>query len=179
MPSDREFPPFSFNRRRYPAEDLPEQTQERLRQLAEGAHDAGNASVAANPSDPAFWMLLDGHESIPVVHLDSCYICRDPEFAAMGMPLCSPCPQCVRERMNLCAACRGTRGLPGGPLCQACEVKGYTGTLGHIAADDETCDECGYQHGPWDYGDDGTLTGMEPQKAWFIWSLKHPRQPEP
>jgi len=153
--------------------------QERLDNLARGALAAGNASVAANPSDPAYFMLLDGHQSVPVVDDDNCYICRDPEYAAMGMPLCSPCPQCIRERMELCPACQGTRGLPDGPLCTTCQVRGFTGTLGHIPADDETCTECEYQHGPEDYGEDGLLTNMPREKALFVWQLKHPGQEHP
>lgn len=157
---------------------LPEGEQERLDNLARGAFAAGNASVAANPSDPAHWMLFAGHQSIPVVQRDGCYICDDPEYAAMGMPLCYPCPQCIRDRMELCPACHGTRGLPDGPLCATCQVQGYTGTLGHIAADDETCDECEYQHGPWDYGEDGLLTRMPREKALFVYNLKHPTEPK-
>jgi hypothetical protein len=152
--------------------------QEWLGRLAAGAHAAGNASVAANPMDPAHVLLFTGYQSVPVVHLDGCYICEDPEFAAMGMPLCSPCPDCVRNRMELCPACHGTRRLPAGQLCTAYSGSGYAGTLGHIAADDETCDECGYQHGPQDYGEDGLLTGMPREKALFVYNLKHPRDPK-
>lgn len=68
------------------------------------------------PSDPAYWMLKDGFTSTPEVHKDGCYICEDPEFAAMGMPLCKPCPKCSAER-----------GEP----------------AGHVPADDECCDDCG------------------------------------
>lgn len=111
--------------------------QEMLGRLAAGAHAAGNASVAANPADPAFFMLFDGHATVPVVHRDGCYICEDPEFAQMGLPLCSPCPGCLREQ----------RGL------------------GHIPADDDTCDDCGHQHGPWDYDSDWLITGLPPGVA--------------
>ena len=45
-------------------------------------------------SDPAYRLLFDGHESTPVVYSPTCYICRDPEFAQMGLPLCRKCPQC-------------------------------------------------------------------------------------
>lgn len=44
--------------------------------------------------DPAFALLLDGHVTTPVVHRDDCFICEDPEFARMGLPLCRPCPRC-------------------------------------------------------------------------------------
>jgi hypothetical protein len=70
-------------------------------------------------SDPAYWMLKDGHTSTPQVYRDGCYICEDPEFAQMGLPLCRPCPQCMRNAEN-------------------------EGQMGHIAADDEVCDDCGY-----------------------------------
>ena len=35
------------------------------------------------PSDPAYWMLKDGFRTTPQVHRDGCYICDDPEFAAV------------------------------------------------------------------------------------------------
>lgn len=67
--------------------------------------------------DPAYKLLTDGVTSTPKVHRNTCYICEDPEFAQMGLPLCRPCPQCT-----------GDSDQP----------------KGHIAADDVTCDECGY-----------------------------------
>lgn len=73
--------------------------------------------------DPAYCLLTDDFTSTPVVHDDNCYICRDPEFAAMGLPLCRKCPECVRKG-------RGD---------------------GHIAADDNHCSACGYEDGPEDY----------------------------
>jgi hypothetical protein len=130
--------------------DNPEQ-QEMLGRLAAGAHAAGNASVAANPGDPAFWMLLDGHVSIPVVHDDNCYICRDPEYAQMGLTLCYVCPACLR-------ADRG---------------------MGHIPADDTACTECGEEHGPQDYDDNGLITGLSPERALAVWKLKHPGRENP
>jgi hypothetical protein len=39
-------------------------------------------------------MLYDEFTSTPVVHRDGCYICEDPEFAQMGLPLCRLCPAC-------------------------------------------------------------------------------------
>lgn len=73
--------------------------------------------------DPAYALLLDDFTSTPVVYEQSCYICRDPEFAAMGLPLCRKCPECVRQG-------RGD---------------------GHIPADDTSCTACGYEDGPGDY----------------------------
>lgn len=46
------------------------------------------------PNDPAYWMLSDGVESTPVTYSPKCYICRDPEFAQMGLPLCYKCYIC-------------------------------------------------------------------------------------
>lgn len=73
--------------------------------------------------DPAYWMLEDDFTSTPVVHDDNCYICRDPEFAQMGLPLCRKCPECARQG------------------------RGY----GHIPADDAACTVCEYEDGPGDY----------------------------
>jgi hypothetical protein len=73
-------------------------------------------SVPMSPGDPAYWMLQDGYTSKPKVYRDSCYICRDPEFAQMGLPLCKPCPRCM----------------------------GRETSTGHVPADDEECDDCGY-----------------------------------
>ncbi|EFC86499.1 hypothetical protein FrEUN1fDRAFT_0394 [Parafrankia sp. EUN1f] len=61
-------------------------------------------------------MMRDGHTTAPEVHRDGCYICEDPEFAQMGMPLCKPCPRCV------------SKGEAGG---------------GHVPADDTVCTDCG------------------------------------
>lgn len=120
-----------------------------LDRLAAGARDAGNASVAANPGDPAFWMLFDERVSTPVVHRDGCYICEDLEFAAMGLPLCRACPECIR-------AGRG---------------------LGHVPADDDQCDECDAQDGPWNYNDEGFVTGLSPEQAIAVWNATHPESP--
>jgi hypothetical protein len=51
-------------------------------------------SIKMKPDDPAYWMLFDGFETIPVVYREGCYICEDPEFAQMGLPLCRKCPVC-------------------------------------------------------------------------------------
>lgn len=45
-------------------------------------------------NDPCYFMLEDGHETRPETHNPDCYICRDPEFAQMGLPLCRKCPIC-------------------------------------------------------------------------------------
>jgi hypothetical protein len=51
-------------------------------------------SVPMKPSDPAYWMLSDEHTTTPVIYREGCYICEDPEFAQMGMPLCYKCSKC-------------------------------------------------------------------------------------
>lgn len=51
-------------------------------------------STKTRPGDPAYWMLLDGVETTPIVYSADCYICNDPEFAQMGLPLCRKCPKC-------------------------------------------------------------------------------------
>ncbi|WP_169541952.1 hypothetical protein [Nocardia jiangxiensis] len=75
-------------------------------------------------SDPAYWMLSNGHTSTPTVFDRNCYICRDPEYAQMGVSLCRPCPACTKKQ--------GTNA-------------------GHIPADDVECSVCGYEDGPGDY----------------------------
>ena len=74
------------------------------------------SSTQMRTDDPAYFLLQDGHTSTPVVHDPHCYICRDPEYAQMGMALCQPCPDCK-------AAGRGN---------------------GHIAADDSEWTVCGF-----------------------------------
>ncbi len=44
--------------------------------------------------DPAYWMLFDGVETVPTTYAAFCYICNDPEYALMGLPLCRVCPSC-------------------------------------------------------------------------------------
>lgn len=100
-----------------------------VRRYESGDSGALDHSVALKPSDPAFVLLLDDFTSTPEVHRDGCYICEDPEFAQMGLPLCRRCPDCVRNG-------RGD---------------------GHIAADDGICGDCGYEDGPQDYGENGEL----------------------
>jgi len=48
-------------------------------------------SIPMKPDDPAYWMLFDGVTTTPVVYSPDCYICNDPEFAQMGLPLCRKC----------------------------------------------------------------------------------------
>jgi len=56
-------------------------------------------SVPMKKSDPAYWMLeegLSGKREVKVseVYNKDCYICNDPEFALMGLPLCTACVVC-------------------------------------------------------------------------------------
>ena len=130
-------------------EDLTEEQRQMLGRMAQSATAAGNVSMAARPQDPAFWMLLDGHTSTPVVYRAGCYICDDAEFAQMGMSLCRACPECIRAE----------RGF------------------GHVPADDGACDECGEQDGPWNYDDQGFVTGLSPEQAIAVWNVMHPKDP--
>lgn len=68
--------------------------EDAVNRFYDGDRNALSHSVALKPHDPAFWMLTDGKTSTPVVHQAGCYICEDPEFAAMGLPLCMRCPRC-------------------------------------------------------------------------------------
>lgn len=77
-------------------------------------------SEKMRPSDPAYWMLKDDFISTREVYREHCYICEDPEFAQMGLPLCNPCPYCISE-----------------------------GKEGHVPADDECCDDCGKSLREW------------------------------
>lgn len=45
--------------------------------------------------DLAYALLSSGYTSTPVVWRGNCYICRDPEYAQMGLPLCRKCEECA------------------------------------------------------------------------------------
>lgn len=56
-------------------------------------------STPMKPSDPAYWMLEQGlrdpsKRSVPEAYRADCYICKDPEYALMGLPLCFRCAKC-------------------------------------------------------------------------------------
>jgi len=56
-------------------------------------------SIPMKHDDPAYWLLEEGLSGkrkmkFPSVFNENCYICRDPEFSLMGLPLCYPCPIC-------------------------------------------------------------------------------------
>lgn len=47
------------------------------------------------PDDPAQILLQDPNiYSTPTIYKEGCYICEDPEFAQMGLPLCFECFKC-------------------------------------------------------------------------------------
>ena len=51
------------------------------------------------PDDPAQLLVEQGRRdpskrSTPVIHQKGCYICEDPGFALMGLPLCTRCDIC-------------------------------------------------------------------------------------
>jgi len=53
-----------------------------------------------DPGDPAYFLLERGRNDpskrTPVIiKKDGCYICEDPEFSMMGLPVCKPCPVLV------------------------------------------------------------------------------------
>lgn len=50
--------------------------------------------VKMKKGDPAYWMLHDGITTSTDVYNPGCYICLDPEFAQMGLPLCYSCLIC-------------------------------------------------------------------------------------
>lgn len=71
-------------------------------------------SVPMQPDDPAYWMLEQGladpsKRSTTAVYSKRCYICKDPEFALMGLPLCYPCEKCkghVAADDTVCDDCK-------------------------------------------------------------------------
>jgi hypothetical protein len=70
------------------------------------------------PNDPAYWMLKDDFVTTPEVYKETCYICRDPEFAQMGLPLCKPCNKCgghVAADDSICDDC-GHDNIPDLPV---------------------------------------------------------------
>ncbi len=69
---------------------------------------------------PAEAMLFNDSytSSTDAEHDPNCYICRDPDFARMGLPLCRKCFKCQKAD-------------PPRP--------------GHVAADDSICTACGVE----------------------------------
>lgn len=75
--------------------------------------------MAREDLTPVEKMLYDDdYTSSTTVYDELCYICNDPDFARMGLPLC-------RE-------------------CNECKSKSDGKELGHIPADDSQCTVCGH-----------------------------------
>lgn len=85
----------------------------------------GPPITVTHPDDPAYALLMDDHTTTPVegVYRSDCFICRDPEFAQMGLPLCNECPDCTRRNDGKVA--------------------------GHVPADDPICSDCGFDYQEW------------------------------
>ncbi len=56
--------------------------------------DTGILITITQANDPAYSLLRDEVTTIPTVYRSGCYICEDPEFAQMGLPLCRKCEKC-------------------------------------------------------------------------------------
>lgn len=56
--------------------------------------ESGPMAAPTKRTDLAHALLEDDYTSTPVIHHRGCYICNDPEFAQMGLPLCRVCPRC-------------------------------------------------------------------------------------
>jgi hypothetical protein len=70
-------------------------------------------SVPLRKDDPCYWMLEEGlkdpsKRTRVTVYQDGCYICEDPEFSLMGLPLCYSCTVCgghVPADDSVCSDC--------------------------------------------------------------------------
>lgn len=65
--------------------------------LREAVQDAwGSGKFTPMPTDDFGQILIHSQESMstPTVYRDGCYICEDPEYSMMGLPLCYKCPEC-------------------------------------------------------------------------------------
>jgi len=69
--------------------------------------------TVTQPDDPAYGLLFTDHTTTPTIFRASCYICVDPEFAQMGMPLCWACVHC------------GGHVPADDDICDDCEQVGY------------------------------------------------------
>lgn len=59
------------------------------------SEESGIPITVTQTTDPAYLLLKNPLIfSTPVTHRRGCYICEDPEFAAMGLPLCRVCGVC-------------------------------------------------------------------------------------
>lgn len=70
-------------------------------------------SIPLKESDPAYWMLEQGRNdpskcTKSSVYDEDCYICNDPEFSLIGLPLCYPCGKCgghIAADDSVCCVC--------------------------------------------------------------------------
>lgn len=91
------------------------------------------------PNDSAAWMVQKGlsdpaaRSQQHVARRPGCYICEDPEFELMGLPLCRPCPVCTLLRNQPTRADGGSRLVP----------------YGHVPADDTACSDCDQDAQEW------------------------------
>ena len=67
----------------------------------ERAAESGEAMSQPIPlTDPCYFMLAEGMHDETKRSVQrgpkraGCYICEDPEYALMGLPLCTACPKC-------------------------------------------------------------------------------------
>lgn len=76
-------------------------------------------SQPLKPSDPAYWMLEQGlrdpskRSKQTGPKREYCYICQDPEFSMMGLPLCIACYVCgghVAADDSVCDDCGHEHG---------------------------------------------------------------------
>ena len=59
-------------------------------------------------NDPCQFMLDGDFISTPTIYSEGCYICNDPEFAQMGLPLCRICKFCkghIAADNSICDDC--------------------------------------------------------------------------
>jgi hypothetical protein len=93
-------------------------------------------SVPMRKDDPAYFLLEQGlknpeKQSVKRVYDSSCYICRDPEFALMGLPVCKPCPVPVTADNGIVTEC-GAHWAADDPDCDAGHsVQGYYEAKGY------------------------------------------------
>ncbi len=107
------------------------------------------AQTPAN--DPAAWMIRDGLRDASrrsrqhVARRNECYICADPEFELMGLPLCRACLVCTLLRNQPLRADGGSVFVP----------------YGHVPADDTACSDCDQDDQEWHeaaaFGDPGEI----------------------
>jgi hypothetical protein len=56
------------------------------------ARCGGTITMKSDPATVLIGRVPQSKQTAP--YRESCYICRDPEFAQMGLPLCRACPAC-------------------------------------------------------------------------------------